>query len=236
MSTETEVEVSPGALRVPEFDDAETQALLAEVRALPVIEDDDQAELVASYAKGFYSIQDRIHQVYDGIARMADQLHKQITGDRKRELDKAAAGLDVTKKLLIGWDREKERRRKVEEERLRRQAEEEAEREQLERAQEAMEDGDDDQAEAILEEPPEPPPAIVLPKERPASGLNTRETYIAELVDLMEVAKAVVAGKIPTQYIQANMPFANQQARALKADFRVPGFRVMKKTGIVRGR
>ena len=55
----------------------------------------------------------------------------------------------------------------------------------------------------------------------------TRKNYKAEVVDVMALAKAVVAGTVPLQAIEGNSKFLNNQARMLKDDMKFPGVKVV---------
>lgn len=67
------------------------------------------------------------------------------------------------------------------------------------------------------------PLVVALPKLTAPSGLTRRVTWSAEVVDLMELVKAVAKGKAPLAYLQADMKQLNTQATALKKEMKIPG-------------
>jgi len=73
---------------------------------------------------------------------------------------------------------------------------------------------------------------VVLDEVARPAGVQLRETWRAEVVDFMALVKAVAAGKAPPSYLLANEPLLNQQARALKAELRLPGVKAVKEAGV----
>jgi hypothetical protein len=81
-------------------------------------------------------------------------------------------------------------------------------------------------AEAVLDAP------IVIEKviiEAPAKaqGVSYRDNYSAEVVNLMELVKAVAEGKAPLYYLEANLTSLNTWARNSKGSEAMPGIRVL---------
>jgi hypothetical protein len=80
------------------------------------------------------------------------------------------------------------------------------------------------QEEIIAQEPVEAPVVIVeksVPKV--AGGPSYRTIWDAQVVDLMALVKAVAAGTVSINALQANQTFLRQQAMSLKDTFKVPG-------------
>jgi hypothetical protein len=57
------------------------------------------------------------------------------------------------------------------------------------------------------------------------AGVSTREDWKAEVTDLLALVKAVAAGEASIELLEANQKVINQRAKALKAEFKVPGIR-----------
>lgn len=78
--------------------------------------------------------------------------------------------------------------------------------------------------------------AVIVPTIAPTTpkvaGISTRVTYRAEVVDKLELVKAVAAGTVPLNALDANMPFLNNQARAMKESLPYPGVKVVAETGL----
>jgi hypothetical protein len=80
------------------------------------------------------------------------------------------------------------------------------------------------QEQAIADEPVVAPIVIVekaVPKV--AGGPSYRTIWDAQVVDLMALVKAVAAGTVSINAIQANPTFLRQQAMSLKQTFSIPG-------------
>ena len=126
---------------------------------------------------------------------------------------------------------EQERIRKQEEFRLAeiaRKAEEEA---KLSEAAAYEAAGDKDTADEIINEPVKQT-VVVLPKANLNTGINMRETWSAEVVNLMELARAIVSQKVPVNAIDANMTYLNGMARIQKSGMNVPGVKAISKKTI----
>ncbi len=65
-----------------------------------------------------------------------------------------------------------------------------------------------------------------------ASGAHVRETWSAEVVDLMALARAIVLRQAPLYLIQGNMAELNTAARTLRGEFNYPGVKAVSKKGI----
>jgi hypothetical protein len=62
--------------------------------------------------------------------------------------------------------------------------------------------------------------------------LSTRVTFKAVVLDKLELVKAVAAGIVPLNALDANMPFLNNQARAMRQTMAYPGVKVEEETGL----
>lgn len=76
------------------------------------------------------------------------------------------------------------------------------------------------------------PTQIVSPEVKKVSGMSQTHTYGVELVDKMELIKAIASGQLPDVYVDVNMTLLNKQAKALKEQLNIPGVKVIKKSGI----
>lgn len=167
-------------------------------------------------------------------AKLIDEKRKVLTkplDDRKKEVmdsvrpftDALASAETIFKNGMIGYDNEQER--------LRRLAEAEAEekrrkeQEKLEaRAEKAEASGNSEKAEALREIAASTvvatPAVTVAPK---VTGISSRKTYSAKVVNLMDLVKAVAEGKAPLNALQADQSFLNKMAVAFKENFDYPG-------------
>lgn len=72
-------------------------------------------------------------------------------------------------------------------------------------------------------------PPVAVPVQKTA-GISTRSNWTAEVVDLMELVKAVAAGTQPLTLLQADTTRLTQMAKALKAELNIPGVRAVENT------
>jgi hypothetical protein len=115
------------------------------------------------------------------------------------------------------FEDEQERIRRAEQARLEEEARKAAEEAALAQAVALEQNGHKAAAEAVIAAPVVAP-AVYVPKTTPTGfGNATRRTWGAEVTDLMALVKAVAAGTVPIQALEANTVFLNGQARMLKA-------------------
>ncbi len=190
-------------------------------------EDYEQGEILLASCK---QIENEIHATFDPIVDKANQAHKEAVAQRKKYLDPIEEGRRILKGKMITYQQEQERIRQEEQ----RQAEEESKRrseeEALAAAVQAEQEGDTETAEAILAEPVRAAP-VIIPKTAPApSRLSAGRTmWYAEVTDLKALCKAIVDGKAPITYIQANMTALNSRAKSDKNLLSIPGVQAKNK-------
>ncbi len=167
---------------------------------------------------------DRIRSVEQFFKPMKQSLdvHKRTLLDRERgvleplQRAKTHCGL-----LMVTWESE-ETRKRVEAEREARDIAAIAEAEHHERM------GDQPAAEAALDG--RGSVGVSVPSQTPkVAGVTMRETWSAEVTDLMALVKGVASGQVPLACVQANTVGLNAQARALKDTMHYPGVRAIKK-------
>ena len=140
------------------------------------------------------------------------------------------ARASLKRSLLQYQIAEEQRRRELE---ARAQEAARKEREKLEaRAAKAEASGKAEKAEALQVAAASVIVPTVASTVSKISGISTRTSYRAEVVDKMELVKAVAAGTVPLNALDANLPFLNNQARAMKETLAYPGVRVVQETGL----
>lgn len=88
------------------------------------------------------------------------------------------------------------------------------------------------EAQALIDQSMFVPTPIIAAEVKKVSGMTQTHTFEAELIDKMELIKAIASGQIPDVYVDVNMSLLNKQAKALKEQLNIPGVKVVKKTGI----
>jgi hypothetical protein len=154
----------------------------------------------------------------------------------------------LVKRQMLAFDDEQERLRREAQRKLDEKARAEQERKNAQ-AQKAAADaeaarasGDVGKAERLQERShalADQAAAVVAPvvqRDSPrVPGVVPRETWSAVVTDLPALVKAIAEEKVPITAVLANMPFLNNQARALKRELRYPGVTAVVDKGIAAG-
>ena len=142
----------------------------------------------------------------------------------------------VLKRSLSAYQDAEQKRQREEAARIEAEQKAAEEESRLAEAEELEKAGEHEAAAQVLDEPivtaPPPAPAASAPK---VKGVSMRETWSAEVVDLLKLVKAVAAGTVPLAAVQANGKVLNEQARSLKAELRWPGIKVHRGTSVAAG-
>jgi len=200
---------------------------------------------VAAYIK-------RVGEIMDPVVTAAHHAHQVALQQRAKLLGPAETAKRTLGQRRTAYEQEIERQRREaeavrqrEQERLeaaertrvaaeQRRLQAEAEERQLAEAAAAEAVGDAELAERIVSERqvvelPAPRPVLLPPVSVPTlprvAGVSSRESWRAEVTDLMVLVKAVAAGIQPITLVEANMVALNGLARSLKQAMRVPGVR-----------
>lgn len=198
----------------------------------------------------------RVADVFGPIVEAAHRAHKTAVEQRKGLEAHALQAEGVLKRRLAVYEQEQERLRRAAEEAARRERERleaeerarvaaeearlrrEAEEAQLAAAVAAEQAGDTETAERLVAAPVVAPPvaprqvfvppaAAMVPPRPQADGVSFRDQYRAEVVSLLELVRAVAAGRAPLTLVQANQVALNGMARSLRGAMDVPGVRVV---------
>ena len=168
--------------------------------------------------------------------REANELHATRLAAKREALGAYPDHEKVLKRLVLDYDQHEERLR-IERERVAaeaaRQAEETA---RLEEAAALEAAGETAAAEAVLEAPPI---AVSVRVERvvpQVAGIQTRETWHAEVTDLRALCRAIGTREVPTEAVTPNMARLNAAARGLRENLRWPGVRAVAERGVASKR
>jgi hypothetical protein len=192
-------------------------------------EDFERAGELLKIIKGLRA---EVDSTFDGIISKAHEAHKEAIAQKRKYEAPLAEAERLLKPKLSAYLDEQERQRKAEELRLEAEARAEAERQQLENAVVLDDMGETEAANALLSERVQSAPVFV-PKQAPkVAGIVPTKTYSAQVVNLMDLIKAVADGRVPAMAIQANTVFLGQQARSMKDTFNYPGVKLIVTGGI----
>lgn len=204
----------------------------------------DSAEMAESAAQDLGEIKARLKK----LDETRKSLTKPLDEAKARIMDLFRGPIDVltkaegTLKIAIGTWTEKERQRveaerKAQEEAARKAAEEQRKiaEDAAAKAKAAEEAGDHLAAIAAEQEAATAAqtaeaithmaPAVVATAPKLA-GISTSENWKCECTDLMALVKAVAEGTASIELLEFNQKEANKRAKALRAEFKVPGIRV----------
>lgn len=169
------------------------------------------------------------------ITRPMDEAKRRVM-DLFRPIEATLSNLETRgKRAILTYEQAEERKRREEERRLREAAE--AERLKLEKAAARAEKMGKAETAEILREQAETvatAPVVLAETKRP-SGISMRETWSAEVTDLIALARGVAEGTVPPAAIQPNMPMLNQTARALRGALNWPGVRAVSSQNVAAG-
>ena len=230
--------------------ESEVAVVVQERPSLAVIKSSDDAQAVAGYLTRIKDIRKKIADFFRGDIDKAHELHKSLLAKMKQVEAKPIEVEAQCKRLLTDWQvAEQARIRKAQEE-ADRKAQEEANRIAREQAieaariaaAEAKAQGDKKAAELARKEAEAikagkmqvvaaPVASVAIDQSPKLEGASPRETWSADVYDLIALCKAIGASKIGVEYVEANMTALNGVARATKGGVMIPGVKMVKKYG-----
>lgn len=181
--------------------------------------------------KGIMALKKRISDVFDPHIKRAHDAHKSLVAEKKEHETQLIEAEGHIKRAMIGFQQEQERIRLEAEARAQEAARKEREKMEAQAAK-AAEKGKVERAEALQQQAAAIVTPILAPTTPKVSGISTRTTYKATVVDKLALIVAVAEGKVPLNALDVNMPFLNNQARAMKETLAYPGVKVEQETGI----
>jgi len=141
---------------------------------------------------------------------------------------------DILNNRMVEWAEEQKRKERELQQKLEQQARKRAEEEVLKAAIEAEEAGEKEEAEQIIAEPVYVPPIRVASEIPKSKESHIRETWSAEVIDVMALVKGIAEGKVDIQAIEPNNlikthSFLNTMASRYKLTLNIPGVRAVSK-------
>lgn len=163
---------------------------------------------------------------FDGPVKAAFDGHKFLVKLRDLAIKPYEDGHADLNRRLLAWE-EEERKKAEELARVQAEAARKAEEDRLLREAEAAQaQGDHATAEAIISEPVYVPTPLapVLPK---IEGRSVRENFKAEVLNIIELAKHVIAHPEDAALLLPNMPAINARAKSQRQGFKLAGCRLV---------
>lgn len=203
--------------------------LVGEAPAFMVIETVADAERVAGYLTAVRTTRKKIAEFFEPMQTSAHRAWKAIC-ERRNQLDMKPAEFEgVCKRLLADWqDKEKKR---VEE--AQRKLDEEA---RQGAAAQARVDGDEGQAKAIESGRVAVSSTQVVKPVGNIAGVTSRDLWTAEVNDKAVLARAIISGRFPLDWLQFDMEAIEAVVRASKGQVTIPGVIARRTTSIASKR
>ncbi len=215
------------------------------VRGELVVRSQEHYTRVAEKLKLVKAFQRKVTDWFAPHKKRASDLHRALCDDERKLLQPALEDEQRIKRALVAYTIEQDRIRREEQQRLQREAREREEARRLDEAV-ALEDegratGDvayHEAANHLIDAPIASTPIEGLTPAAPkVDGLSYRDTYRAQVFDLMTLIKAVAAGQQPMALLQVNQSALDGLARSLKTSMAIPGVQlVIDKTPVTRTR
>ncbi len=208
---------------------AEYTPIVEAAKKLTVIESQEQAEEATKLGRLLQTGVKEAEIFFKGIKVQIDSIKKPVLEAEKEDTDRLTAEKNKLGRLQTAWDAKCRREREEAERLAREEAAAQAREEQLARAIELEQAGELEQATATLDEPVYVAPVIMQAAAPPQiAGKVSKVNYSMEVVNLMQLVKAIAAGLAPIQAVLPNESFLNAQAKAFKDGFAVAGCRLKR--------
>lgn len=217
------------AIAIPELEPVlkEHAPLLSQAEQIQEVATSLQFELAARCKQAIYARRRWIEDWFRPMKQAAKKAHESVCDHERMVVTQLKAHEDRLGSLMADYDTAQERQRAL----AQKQAQEDA---QVAEAAHYELMGDTVLADAALGG--EGTIQVTIPKLTPkVDGTSFRETYSAEVTNLLALVVAVAKGQVPLDAIQANQSFLSMQARSLKTSLTYPGVRVVvSKTAVSR--
>jgi hypothetical protein len=195
------------------------------------IKDQGTYEGAARYLQTIKAARKRVAEILDPFVQAAHGAWKKAVAERSKYDSPLDEAENIVKPAMSKWWSAEQDRIESERRRLEAEAKKREEDRMLAEAEAAAAAGDHASAESILEQPVNVSPPVI-PATPKVSGISMREEWKCEVSNLVELVKAVAAGKVPMGAIQANIVFLGQQARSLKGEMKYAGVRVWSQKNV----
>jgi len=219
-------------LTYPDEKQAEQQLIPIVQRAQEIrirsVEEHEQAQVcLADLAK----LRKNVEQMWAFPKRKAHETHKSICDAEARLVRPIKEAESRLSAFIVAWEKHQ---RKIAEDEARRLAIEQAKREEEAKLNLAVEmeklGADDATVMQIITDPSEPAYVTIQPDLASVSGVHSRTTWRAEVVDKMALIRYVAANPGHASLLEPAMPALNALARSLRTGLAVPGVRAVAET------
>lgn len=215
-------------IAIPDATQFEKKALaVLEVAKSMSILTDEQFQAAGEFLRGLKAHTKELDATFDETIEAAHQAHKKALGAKAKHAEPIKEAERIVKGKVTTYQIEAQRKADEEKRRLEAEAKERAEKEALDAAVRAEASGDKEAAEAIISEPVYTPPVKVQAPVK-AAGVSFKDKHDGVVESLMDLVKAVAAGKAPLNLVMADQTAVRKYAEATKGSIPVPGVRFTK--------
>jgi hypothetical protein len=204
---------------------SEIAPILAAAKAVTVIDSPEQAQEATSLGRLLQTWIKERETLSKDIKQKIDLVKAPVLQAEHDDVDPAKSA-----KLHLGtiqslWEQRVLREKEEADRKSREESLKKAQEDQLLRAIEHESIGDMEGMEEVLKEDVVPLPAVTLSRaqERPTGSVTRGVVYKAKVTNLMDLVKAIAAGKAPLSAVLANESFLNNQATQFKEAYSIPG-------------
>ena len=211
---------------------ADADRILVEARKVTAVDSPESLEQANNFGRLLQAETKEVELFYKPLKQQVDAFKAPLLAHEKE----FAVPVEAEKKrlggLITAYNQEQERKRQEAERIAHEEADRVAREDALARAVELEAVGDKEGAEQILNEPIQAAP-VVIQAEAPVklAGQVSKMNYSAEVISLMDLVKAVAAGKAKINCVMANESYLNSTARNDKEAFDISGVKLVRTAG-----
>lgn len=190
-----------------------------------------QYEEAGGMLRGIMALKKKVAETFDPHIKRAYDAHRSLVAEKKSHESPLEQAEQALKRSMLSYQLVEEQKRREDEALAQEEARKQRERLEAQAAKAAAK-GRIEKAEA-LQATAAAVVAPIIPTSTPKlAGVSVRVTWRATVTNLMELVKAVAAGVVPLNALQADTTFLNNQARAMKETLAYPGVKAEQETGI----
>lgn len=201
-----------------------------------VLRDDSSYAAAAEFLKGIKALRAEITETFSPHIKRAHEAHKALLREQQEAEAPLLEAEQITKLVMVTYSQEQDKLRRLEQQRIEAELHRQAVEAKLADAVALEAVGASADADAVLDEPVAPIAVPVAASTPAVRGIALRETWSAQVTDLLTLVQFVAANPQYLNLLTPSMPALNAQARSLKAQMRIGGVQAVVTRDIAAGR
>lgn len=193
--------------------ETETSPIVARANEIQVT-DATSYEVGAAAMREIRTYEKRAKEIYAEPKRQANALHKTLCGLESALLKPLTTAADIIDGKMGAYRIAEQRRAAEEQERLRAEARKQEEDRRLAEVQALIDEGQEEQAEAVIAAPVATPVVHVAPAIPKVKGYAMRDNWVHKVVDV---------NLVPREYMMPDDAKLRAHARSMKESAKIPG-------------